>query len=393
MIDGAPVQVEVAGTLDEARAEGWRHPNCRCTTVAYLPGAQLLKGTTYDPEAEAARDKLRALERAKRDAKRQEAGALDDVERQRAKARIRGLDARIRAHVDETGLNRRRYREQLGFSDGPKPPKGPTPGPATPPTKPPAPVRQLPPKPEPKPIAQETPDARDFRLMRERAASAQQQARANLSEQIARAKNVPQIAEAMKAAYPQIEFGNWSSGTHIETAREFATTLHDLMSRYPIDLIRNVNFKSMSSKGTIAHAQAFFEKYDFQMKNGATRINIEMNTRFSASRNRQTMLDSAHRAVESGHFHNIPAGQELRYIVSHEYGHAIDFSIKGQRARAEYLKIVQEHGHAGLSKYGQSSPAEAIGEAFADVEVNGDAAQPLSKLIHGRLLDLYFGRA
>lgn len=115
---GRPVQVTVAGGLDEARSRGWRHPNCRCTTVAYLPGTQRLTGTTYDPAAERNRDQLRDLERRKRDAKRLEAAALDDVERQRARARIRELDAAIREHTARTGLNRRRYREQLSFSDG-----------------------------------------------------------------------------------------------------------------------------------------------------------------------------------------------------------------------------------------------------------------------------------
>lgn len=117
-VDGSMVAVTVAGTLDEARAQGWRHPNCRCTTVAYLPGGVLLKGSTYDPDAERARDQLRTLERTKRDVKRREAAALDDLERQRARARLRELDARIREHTARTGLNRRRYREQLSFSDG-----------------------------------------------------------------------------------------------------------------------------------------------------------------------------------------------------------------------------------------------------------------------------------
>jgi hypothetical protein len=107
------VTVHVAGTLDSAKAAGWRHPNCTCTTVAYLPGLSVVQdATTYDPDAEAARARLRHLEREVRKAKGDAAAAVDDESRRAANAKVRELQAAIREHVDEHGLIRQRHREQ-----------------------------------------------------------------------------------------------------------------------------------------------------------------------------------------------------------------------------------------------------------------------------------------
>jgi hypothetical protein len=111
-VTGGTVTVNVAGTLDEAKAAGWRHPNCRCATVAYLPGLSVVEDvTTYDPEAEAARARLRELEREVRKAKLEAAAAPPDA-RQGANRKVRALQAKIRDHVTETGLIRQRRREQ-----------------------------------------------------------------------------------------------------------------------------------------------------------------------------------------------------------------------------------------------------------------------------------------
>lgn len=107
------VTVTVAGTLDGAKRHGWRHPNCRCSTVAYLPGLSVITDVThYDPEAEAARQKLRYLERETRAAKVEASAAVDPAQQKAANARVRAYQAKIRDHVAETGLIRQRHREQ-----------------------------------------------------------------------------------------------------------------------------------------------------------------------------------------------------------------------------------------------------------------------------------------
>lgn len=113
------VQVTVKGSIDDARRAGWDHPACRCGCVGYMPGLQLPQGeTTYDPQAEKDRDRLRALERRVRSWKRREAASLDEIEAARARRKVREAQAAIRQHVTETGVMRDNRREQLAFSDG-----------------------------------------------------------------------------------------------------------------------------------------------------------------------------------------------------------------------------------------------------------------------------------
>ena len=106
-ISAVPTVLRVDGTLEQARAAGWGHPNCRCVLVAALPGIDRRGVTTHDPEHEKARDKLRELEREVRDAKR--GGDTDEIGE---------AQARLRAHVRDTGITRRSFREQLPFADG-----------------------------------------------------------------------------------------------------------------------------------------------------------------------------------------------------------------------------------------------------------------------------------
>lgn len=113
------VTVDVAGTVDEARAAGWNHPNCRCRLVACSPGLTVpQEDTTYDEDAEKERANQRALEREIRSAKRREASAMTDTDRARAAADIREAQGDMRDFIRSTGRNRQSYREQLGFADG-----------------------------------------------------------------------------------------------------------------------------------------------------------------------------------------------------------------------------------------------------------------------------------
>jgi len=115
-VGSGTVTVVVAGTLEQARDQGWQHPNCRCTTVAFVPGLPVVvDATTYDPELEQQREHLRYLEREVRKAKIDAAAAVTPDGRRRANTAVRDLQRRIREHVDATGLNRKRYREQVNL--------------------------------------------------------------------------------------------------------------------------------------------------------------------------------------------------------------------------------------------------------------------------------------
>lgn len=107
------VEVDVAGTLLEARRKGLFHPNCRHSLAAYLPGV------TRPPEPAQATatyedsQRQRLLERRVRQWKRRAAVALNDTARSRANAQVRAYQAQLREHTARTGLRRDYSREQI----------------------------------------------------------------------------------------------------------------------------------------------------------------------------------------------------------------------------------------------------------------------------------------
>lgn len=112
---GPAGRVPVAGTLDDARAGGVFHPNCRCSTGIYVPGVSSASVQRPDPAGYVAQQEQRALERAIREAKRREALALDDGARKAAGRLVRERQASLRAHLGaHPELKRQRGREQIG---------------------------------------------------------------------------------------------------------------------------------------------------------------------------------------------------------------------------------------------------------------------------------------
>lgn len=117
-VDGRMVSVDVAGSVSQALAAGLLHPNCRHSLSIYLPGVTRIPTDTADPEGDAARQKLRYLERGVRSWKLREAGALDDDAARHARGKVREWQAAIREHVAATehlGINRLRVREQINL--------------------------------------------------------------------------------------------------------------------------------------------------------------------------------------------------------------------------------------------------------------------------------------
>lgn len=101
-------------TLDEARAAGLMHCNCRHSVSAYQEGITRPMGDVADPEGYADTQKLRYLERQTRAAKRVQAAAMDDVASQAAGVRVRAYQAKIRDLVSTTTAKRQPVRERLG---------------------------------------------------------------------------------------------------------------------------------------------------------------------------------------------------------------------------------------------------------------------------------------
>ncbi len=117
MVSDKMLTIEIAGTLDEAIDAGLFHPNCRHNSNGFLPGATKPITNTEDPEGDAARQKLRQLERNVRIAKTQAQAAITGEGRKQAEAKVRAIQQQIRDHVADTSVTtlfRQRHREQIG---------------------------------------------------------------------------------------------------------------------------------------------------------------------------------------------------------------------------------------------------------------------------------------
>lgn len=103
--------------LSEAMDKGLLHPNCRHTLATYFPGVTQLPKVPDEATARAnykAEQKQRYMERQVRRWKRREAGSLDAENVNRAAAKVKEWQGRLREHLKENPQLRRDYwRERL----------------------------------------------------------------------------------------------------------------------------------------------------------------------------------------------------------------------------------------------------------------------------------------
>lgn len=117
---GRTNKIEIAGSVDEAISKGLMHPNCRHSLSAYLHGATRVPTNTEDPEGDAARQRLRELERRVRKEKLKAAAAIDSEAAKVHARKARAIQGEIRDHVsanEHLGIFRKREREQLNLGN------------------------------------------------------------------------------------------------------------------------------------------------------------------------------------------------------------------------------------------------------------------------------------
>jgi hypothetical protein len=116
---GAPgtITVHIDATLDEARAAGWGHPNCRCNLATFLPGFTKLDEIERPPWNEGeyqAQQQQRSNERQIRAWKTRQAIAITPEAQAEAREQVKRWQAQQRAHLAEHPyLKRQSSREQI----------------------------------------------------------------------------------------------------------------------------------------------------------------------------------------------------------------------------------------------------------------------------------------
>lgn len=110
----ANLRVKVAGSLDEARAAGFQHPNCRHSIGAYLPGVTVKGRARHESRGYEAGQQQRSIERHIREWKRREAVAITPAAKAQASAKVRQWQATMRDHLAANPeLKRQSAREQI----------------------------------------------------------------------------------------------------------------------------------------------------------------------------------------------------------------------------------------------------------------------------------------
>ncbi|MFD7068491.1 phage minor capsid protein [Streptomyces sp. NPDC059913] len=118
--DGRTVRVTVAGSLDEARAAGLQHPNCRHSVSSYTPGITRTEDAESDPAGYEAGQRQREIERKIRKFKNKAAASTTPEGKRAAETKVRQWQGAMRSHLAaHPDLRRLRHREQPGASNLP----------------------------------------------------------------------------------------------------------------------------------------------------------------------------------------------------------------------------------------------------------------------------------
>lgn len=119
-LTGKNTSVKIDDTLDNARAQGFQHPNCRCSLRAFIPGVTSrseIKRPPYDAEGYERQQQQRSIERGIRAAKIELATAQtsgDPKAIAAARAKIAKRQSQLRDHLAANPyLKRRSDREQI----------------------------------------------------------------------------------------------------------------------------------------------------------------------------------------------------------------------------------------------------------------------------------------
>ncbi|MFD3594281.1 phage minor capsid protein [Nocardia sp. NPDC058640] len=199
-----------------------------------------------------------------------------------------------------------------------------------------------------------------------------------------------------------------SPGVDLETAREIARAVTDMLRKYEYVDLRGVH---ISQDATAGNAYA----WTVPNKDPSGDWYSEIHFNLDYATNPKKLAASSKNDVATG-FHVPNSHLRPAYsTVVHEFGHALDFNTKA-KARKEIgpalLKYWEpRYGDPNeplhvtfqrlrkwenqLSGYSFKKldkaviePAEALAEAFADVEINGDKASEPGKVLHALLLKM-----
>lgn len=204
------------------------------------------------------------------------------------------------------------------------------------------------------------------------------------------------ISSKMAKAYPGVHF-NFRDDIPIRRAKEYAETVSKMLNKYPQ---LSATLTSVESSPIAPGIQAF--AYAATSNHSGLR---DTKVVFNAEVGSQ-IKGLMQRGAEEKYFNNIPEGREMEYVMTHEFGHALDY-MTGNLSDNESYELMKEllppevlgdrtklgkylYQNGMVSEYSTEgntvNTVELVAESFADVEINGADAKPISKLVHAELM-------
>ncbi|WP_405489162.1 toxin glutamine deamidase domain-containing protein [Nocardia sp. NBC_00511] len=211
-------------------------------------------------------------------------------------------------------------------------------------------------------------------------------------------KTAHEISDALKSRWGIDTQGFHNPDLHPEVVREFARAVDDMKSRYPDANVPKVVIDKLPDE---YHAAAEWQV----LPDGRYSLEALILNEIPAL-DPEFMASESARLEANGHYVPGSGDRPIHAALVHEFGHVIDIegqrsaedtaldtldryyrSTRGELDKAEYQKWLDQLSDYSFDTDGQLDPPEALAEAFADVEFNGEAASEPAKVLYWHLLD------
>ncbi|MET9488645.1 deaminase domain-containing protein [Nocardia sp. NPDC006630] len=185
---------------------------------------------------------------------------------------------------------------------------------------------------------------------------------------------------------------------HPEVAREFARAVDDMLSRYPDVKLPKITIDKLSDDYNAAT--------HWDVSPGGQMYTEAVILNETPALNPEEMARDSAELEANGHFVPGSGDRPIHSALVHEFGHTIAIEGQGHASetasealeryyrstrdgmdRPAYGKWLDQLSDYSFYEDGQLHPDEALAEAFADVEINGEAASEPAKVLYWHLLD------
>ncbi|ALA07814.1 hypothetical protein SEA_PIONEER_2 [Mycobacterium phage Pioneer] len=209
----------------------------------------------------------------------------------------------------------------------------------------------------------------------------------------------------------------------LESARQFAQAVDDMLTKYPFLKLEEIKGEYLPEKGKRERSNAHAMPASHYVPGEGWKIDgakyVAINTPMATDLARKLNGDyymAGKRDSRTRDFNQDAADRPVYYTMIHELGHVMDFTGKGNgRQRiidaidAEFTKdtgtlpsdlqfrtklnawlknrLVSAYSFNGSDRLKGMYVVEAMAEAFLDVEIRGNKADALSKLIHKIMIE------